>query len=384
MLSFFTKLENMFQSFSFFSFTTRYLKQITFILPAVLVFLIAIISAPKPKLSQLIQISNGQIPPLSGISLPLDSILGWKMGFQLPATPIMQGIILFHNHLMFLVIVIVILIFGLVIGLISTYKAKLTVLPFQRTPSLSFSHASLIEILWTLFPTLILILISVPSFSLLYAIDAATTPKLTLKTIAHQWYWSYEYGDFSTKTSTISPATHIEWDSYNVSDDKILTLSKTIDSVNSSTVIPTYQRLLMTDNWLDLPSRQHIRLIVTSADVLHSWAVPAFGIKVDAVPGRLNQIYFYILRNGFFYGQCSEICGINHGFMPIVVNVVPEHIFYQKIITLTNLEISLPAQSRKAPEQHTLNYPLTQQHKQTWKQMWYEASKDFFCSDYKK
>ena len=221
----------------------------------------------QANLSNLIQIL-GQDTKLQGIYLPLDSILGWRYGFQLPATPIMKGIILFHNHLMFLVICIVILIFVLIFVLIKTYTVKLTDLPHQRKPALKFSHAALIEILWTLFPTIILMIISVPSFALLYAIDAATTPKLTLKTVAHQWYWSYEYGDFAILQNQLNPEKTLNWDSYIVSDHKILEASKVVQKTQLN--IPAYQRLLVTDNWIDLPSRKHIRLIVTSSDVLHS------------------------------------------------------------------------------------------------------------------
>ena len=139
-----------------------------------------------------------------------------------------------------------------------------------------------------------------PSFALLYSIDEVVSPNINLKVIGHQWYWSYEYGDF-LKTDT---GKGIMFDSYIVGEDDL--------SLGGL-------RLLEVDHRVKLPINQHIRVLVSSADVLHSWAVPSLGIKIDACPGRLNQVSLYILRKGVFYGQCSEICGVNHGFIPIVV-----------------------------------------------------------------
>jgi cytochrome c oxidase subunit 2 len=154
----------------------------------------------------------------------------------------------------------------------------------------------------TVTPSFILMLIAVPSFALLYSTDELVDPSITLKAIGHQWYWSYEYSDY-----TDSDDSSILFDSYMIPEDD-LELGQL--------------RLLEVDNRVVLPVNTNVRVIITSADVLHSWAVPSLGIKCDAVPGRLNQVSLYLKREGIFYGQCSEICGANHGFMPIVVEGV--------------------------------------------------------------
>jgi len=179
-----------------------------------------------------------------------------------------------------------------------------------------FTHSSALEFIWTLIPAFILLFISVPSFALLYSLDELIEPSLTLKVIGHQWYWSYEYSDclFFPTTESVS------FDSYMIA---------TSDLTKGSF------RLLEVDNRVVLPTNTHIRLLVTSADVIHSWAIPSFGIKIDATPGRLSQGSLLIKREGVFYGQCSEICGINHGFMPIVIKTVSVETFL--IWILSNL-----------------------------------------------
>ena len=182
------------------------------------------------------------------------------------------------------------------------------------------THAPLLEIIWTLIPALILVFVAIPSFSLLYSMDEIIEPLLTIKVIGHQWYWSYEFLDpnilfklyYESLDIDAKPIKEFKplevtcnFDSYMLTDDQ---LSKE----NSL-------RLLEVDNKLYLPVETNVRLLITSADVLHSWAVPALGVKLDACPGRLNQTSLYIKRPGTFYGQCSEICGVNHGFMPIAV-----------------------------------------------------------------
>jgi cytochrome c oxidase subunit 2 len=161
------------------------------------------------------------------------------------------------------------------------------------------THLPVLEIIWTLIPTVILLFIAVPSFALLYAMDEVIDPRVTVKAIGHQWYWSYEYSDASHDPK--------KFDSYMVSE---------------SALAPGYPRLLSVDNSVVLPSQTHIRVLITSDDVLHSWAVPSLGLKVDAVPGRLSQLALFMRREGVFYGQCSELCGVNHAFMPISVKSV--------------------------------------------------------------
>lgn len=228
--------------------------------------------------------------------------------FQDPATPIMEGIIDFHNYVMFylvLILIFVFYIFALILiefcrnyfTVIENKKALLSRLSIFRLKSVS--HASTLEFVWTVLPSVVLAFIAVPSFLLLYSIDEVIDPALTFKAIGHQWYWSYEYSDYTDK--------NINFDSYMVSEEAL---------------DEGFFRLLEVDNSIVLPANTHIRLIVTANDVLHSWAVPSLGIKVDAVPGRLNQSSIFIRHEGVYYGQCSELCGVNHGFMPICVKVV--------------------------------------------------------------
>jgi len=170
----------------------------------------------------------------------------------------------------------------------------------------NFTHSNSLEIIWTLIPALILLLISIPSFTLLYSLDENIVPKLTVKIIGHQWYWSYEYDSniFPSFVWDLPYGSGVAFDSY---------------MLNSSNLKHGTFRLLEVDYRMILPIKQHIRLLISSADVLHSWCIPSFGIKVDACPGRLSQASLFLKREGVYYGQCSEICGINHGFMPIVV-----------------------------------------------------------------
>ena len=162
-------------------------------------------------------------------------------------------------------------------------------------------HGTTIEVVWTVVPSLILIVVALPSFALLYSIDEIIDPALTLKCIGNQWFWSYEYSDFENQSCAV------RFDSYIVPEDDL----------EFGTL-----RLLEVDNRVVLPLKTHIRLLITASDVLHSWAVPSLGVKLDACPGRLNQTSLFIVRNGIFFGQCSEICGSAHALMPIAVESV--------------------------------------------------------------
>lgn len=163
------------------------------------------------------------------------------------------------------------------------------------------THGTLIEIIWTLVPSFILVIVALPSFALLYSIDEVINPSLTLKVVGYQWYWYYEYSDFEASFGNIF------FDSYMIPTDE-LSLGEL--------------RLLEVDNRIVLPVSTHIRILVTAGDVLHSWAIPSLGIKLDACIGRLNQTSLFMLRTGVFYGQCSEICGVGHANMPIVIESV--------------------------------------------------------------
>lgn len=224
-----------------------------------------------------------------------DAALPWQIGFQDPATPIILGIIRFHNHLIFFLIAIGTFVFWLLL--------RALIIFIENPNPVKFTHSTALEITWTVVPAIILVFIAGPSFALLYSIDEVIVYDLTLKVIGHQWYWSYEYVDFILKKT----GKGVKFDSYIIAEEDL-----TFGGL----------RLLEVDHRVKLPINQHIKVLVTSSDVLHSWAVPSLGIKIDACPGRLNQVSLYLLRKGVFYGQCSEICGVNHGFMPIVVESV--------------------------------------------------------------
>nr|ABM53808.1 cytochrome oxidase subunit II [Ectobius pallidus] len=221
-----------------------------------------------------------------------------NMNLQDSASPIMEQLIYFHDHALMIIIMILAIVSYMMIMLFNNNYIDRFLLEGQ-----------LIEIAWTIAPAIILIFIAIPSLRLLYLMDEVNNPIMTLKTIGHQWYWSYEYSDFLK----------VEFDSYMIPQDELL--------INNF-------RLLDVDNRTTLPMNTFIRIIITAADVLHSWTIPSLGVKADATPGRLNQTNFLINRPGVFYGQCSEICGANHSFMPIVIESVSTNKFIHWISML--------------------------------------------------
>nr|YP_010154906.1 cytochrome c oxidase subunit II [Glossogobius aureus]QQX28249.1 cytochrome c oxidase subunit II [Glossogobius aureus] len=210
-----------------------------------------------------------------------------QLGFQDAASPIMEELLHFHDHALMIVFLISTFVLYIIVVMVTTKLTNMFILDSQE-----------IEIIWTILPAVILILIALPSLRLLYLMDEINAPHLTIKAVGHQWYWSYEYTDYK----------EITFDSYMVPTQELT---------------PGQFRLLEVDNRLVAPTDTPVRVLVTAEDVLHSWAVPALGVKMDAVPGRLNQTAFLASRPGVFYGQCSEICGANHSFMPIVVELTP-------------------------------------------------------------
>lgn len=235
----------------------------------------------------------------------------WQMNFQDPATPIAGRIIEIHHHICFFLTIILIFVCWMIFRILNSFwsifpeqKHNLSTNELNLLTGLSrlkLTHNATIEVIWTLIPSFILILIAIPSFGLLYAMDDIIDPEVTIKTVGHQWYWSYEYSDY------VSTVGKISFDSYMIPDAE-LSLGQL--------------RLLEVDNSVVLPVGVYVRINVTAADVLHSWAVPSLGIKIDAVPHRINSGIIFLQRTGVFYGQCSEICGVNHGFMPIAVKSV--------------------------------------------------------------
>ena len=218
----------------------------------------------------------------------------WQMNFRPSATPVMDDIVDFHNLLLVIEVLIVLFVLGLMVYICVKFNAKANPVPSKTT------HNSFLEVVWTVIPIIILIVITVPSVKLLVFMDKAPKDKveMTLKVIGHQWYWSYEYPD----------AGNLAFDSNIIPDEEIDASKGQI-------------RLLEVDNRIAIPVDTTIRVIMTSEDVLHNWAVPAFGIKMDTVPGRINEAWIRVpaARAGVYRGQCSELCGVNHGYMPIVI-----------------------------------------------------------------
>jgi cytochrome c oxidase subunit 2 len=259
-----------------------------------------------------------------------------RIHFKDSATAVMEGIVDFHNDIQVYLMLIVIFVAWMLFSIIYEFGMNIYIkesnynknnifienlldsitnknedqklqLIKTRKHSLvtkSITHGVFLEIIWTILPVFVLIAIAVPSFALLYSIDEIVEPTLTIKVIGHQWYWSYEYTDYTNNK--------VGFDSYMLSEND-LQLGDL--------------RLLQVDRKVWLPINTHIRVLITANDVLHAWAIPSFGVKMDAVPGRLNQVALYIKREGIFYGQCSELCGVNHGFMPIVIKAVPLNLF---------------------------------------------------------
>nr|YP_009368039.1 cytochrome c oxidase subunit 2 [Lepilemur fleuretae]ADP68079.1 cytochrome c oxidase subunit 2 [Lepilemur fleuretae] len=221
-----------------------------------------------------------------------------QLGFQDAASPIMEELLYFHDHTLMIVFLISSLVLYVISLMLST---KLT--------HTSTVDAQGVEMVWTILPAVILILIALPSLRILYMMDEITTPSLTLKTMGHQWYWSYEYTDYE----------NLNFDSY---------------MIPLPDLKPGELRLLEVDNRIALPTEMSIRMLISSEDVLHSWTVPSLGVKTDAIPGRLNQVTLMTSRPGIYYGQCSEICGANHSFMPIALELVPLKYFEEWLLTM--------------------------------------------------
>nr|YP_009680463.1 cytochrome c oxidase subunit II [Sorex daphaenodon]QDG01358.1 cytochrome c oxidase subunit II [Sorex daphaenodon] len=215
----------------------------------------------------------------------------FQMGLQDATSPIMEELMNFHDHALMIVFLISTLVLYIISSMLTT---KLT-----HTNTMD---AQAVETIWTILPAIILILIALPSLRILYMMDEINNPTLTVKTVGHQWYWSYEYTDYD----------ELNFDSY---------------MIPTTDLKPGDLRLLEVDNRAILPMEMTVRVLITSEDVLHSWAVPSLGLKTDAIPGRLNQTTLLATRPGLYYGQCSEICGSNHSFMPIVLELVPLKVF---------------------------------------------------------
>ena len=225
----------------------------------------------------------------------LDVPTPWGIRLQDSATPNAEGIHELYDHIMFYLCLILGLVSYILYVIIKDYKDNRFAYKYVR-------HGQVIEIIWTIFPAVILLLIAFPSFILLYLCDEVLTPAMTIKVIGLQWYWKYEYSDFVDSIGET-----IEFESYVIPDDMLE---------------PGALRLLDTDTSIVVPVDTHIRFVVTANDVIHSFTIPSLGMKIDATPGRLNQVSALIQRTGVYYGQCSELCGVNHGMMPIKLECV--------------------------------------------------------------
>nr|AID45836.1 cytochrome c oxidase subunit II [Rhinusa rara] len=225
----------------------------------------------------------------------------WKtLLMQDSASPLMEQLIYFHDHTMMISVIIMIIVGHMIMSML-----------FNKFTHRFLLEGQLIETIWTILPAIILITIALPSLRLLYILDEIYNPMITVKVIGHQWFWSYEYSDYK----------NLEFNSYMIPNNQ---MSK------------SNFRLLDVDNRMVVPFNTQIRAIITSVDVIHSWAVPSLGVKIDATPGRLNQINFNINRTSLFYGQCSEICGANHSFMPIVIEAISTSTFIEWMNSMNN------------------------------------------------
>ncbi|MBN8828318.1 MAG: cytochrome c oxidase subunit II [Sphingobacteriia bacterium] len=222
----------------------------------------------------------------------------WETYFQEPATPVMERFYKFHDKLLVIITAVSLFVLALLVYACIRFSKKFNPIPSKTT------HNVKLEVLWTIIPVFILLYISVPSFKTLYYSDVTPESEMTLKVVGHQWYWEYIYPEQE----------NIAFESYMIKDEDIK---------------PGQIRLLEVDNQVVLPVDTVVKVLITSADVLHSWAIPAFGIKTDAVPGRTNETWMKITKPGVYYGQCSQLCGFGHGFMPIAIKAVSKEDFKQ-------------------------------------------------------
>ena len=220
----------------------------------------------------------------------------WQINLQPAGSPLMERITSFHNLLLVIITAICVFVLALLLYVAGVFRASRQKTPSRRT------HNTLLEVVWTAVPVLILVIIAIPSFRLLYYADVIPPTDMTIKAIGRQWYWTYEYPDHDNFT----------FDAFMIPEDDLE---------------PGMLRLLETDNRVVVPTDTNIKIQVTASDVLHSWAMPSMGVKIDAVPGRLNETWINVTEPGVYYGQCSEICGVMHGFMPITIEALPPEEF---------------------------------------------------------
>jgi len=235
-----------------------------------------------------------------------------QIGFQEEASINMIGIRDLHDSIMYYIIIIVSIVTYILIKLMLDMNSN-----FKSLVNKYLTHSTLVEVIWTFLPALILVFIAIPTFKLLYSLDELLKPLLTLKVIGNQWFWNYSISDFD--------GININFDSYLIPESDLLL---------------GQLRLLDVDNRVYLPILTPIRIITTSDDVIHSFAIPSLGIKIDAIPGRLNQSSLFLLREGTFFGQCSELCGIQHAYMPIVIEGVSNTKFFAWLFSFSSISFN--------------------------------------------
>ncbi|HVH81737.1 MAG TPA: cytochrome c oxidase subunit II [Stellaceae bacterium] len=271
---------------------------------------------------------GGALACLSGGAALADQPHEWQLGMQAAATPITERIHAFHDELLVIIFAISLFVFGLLIYVMVRFNARAHPLP-SRT-----SHNTVIEVLWTVIPVLILVTIAIPSFKLMYYMDRVPDSKMTIKITGHQWYWEYNYPDNGNINFT----------------------SNLVDEKNLKAGQP---RLLEVDNPLVVPAGTNIRVQVAGADVIHSWFVPSFGVQEYAVIGRLNEAWMNVEREGTYYGECNQICGVNHAFMPIEVKVVSQADF-QKWLAEAKTKFASADAPKAEPQGQPINGSTTQ------------------------
>ena len=225
-----------------------------------------------------------------------EEITNWQLGFRDPASPVMQAVDDLHNFVLIMMTLITVFVLLLIIYVVIRFRKSANPTPSKR------SHHAVLEVLWTAIPVVILIFMAIPSFKLVYQQDVTPEVDMSIKVIGHQWYWEYQYPDQDD----------ISFESYLIPEEELK---------------PGQPRLLTVDNRLVLPINKNIQVLITAGDVLHSFAMPSLGVKKDAVPGKLNETWMRIDKVGIYRGQCSEICGTGHGYMPIVIEAVSEENF---------------------------------------------------------
>lgn len=237
-------------------------------------------------------------PTLAGMGQPSP----WQLGLQKSASSSMDDLVWFHDFLLYIIVIITLFVLFLLIYVGWRFSEKRNPIPSKTT------HHALLEVAWTILPVVILVIIAIPSFRILYTQLDVSKPDITIKAIGKQWFWTYEYSDNG-----------------NFSFDQVMLSEKERkEAIQKGRKAEETPRLLAVDNEIVLPIGKKIKVNVTAADVIHAWTVPSFGVKADAVPGRMNALWFRADKEGIFYGQCSELCGKDHAYMPIAVRIVSE------------------------------------------------------------